>query len=466
MTDTIKITTLSQMGTTIPGPTLVPVVDMSGVPTTKKATVANIANAILSQAGNGYAYAAKANLANTAGSASTVSAAAQPNITSVGTLTTLAVSGATTLSGATNLGPVANVTITGGTAGQVLTTNGSNVLSWSTVGTSVAGSNTQVQFNDGGAFGASANLAFNKTTNNLTLAGNVIAQSGVYSNIISSIGNTSNIEIWVNHPNGFPYTFTIGGAFELPGGHVLETNADDEFEIKSDYGVVISSDISNTNQHFTFGTDGVFHAPGNVALEGTRLSIGPGAANVALSSPTVVINANSNVYVQAALTNENANGSADWVAYGTNGDDTGGWTDFGFTGYNFNDPNYTITGPGDGYLFSHAYANGSGGGNLVLATGDHGTHNDIVFATNGFATVNEFGRISHANNALELTSAGSTIKFNVTDYANLPAASVSGIRTFISDANLVASGNFGATVSGGGSNTVPVYSDGANWCIG
>lgn len=95
MTDTIKITTLSQMGTTIPGPTLVPVVDMSGVPTTKKATVANIANAILSQAGNGYAYAAKANLANTAGSAGTVSNAAQPNITSVGTLTSLIVSGTT-----------------------------------------------------------------------------------------------------------------------------------------------------------------------------------------------------------------------------------------------------------------------------------------------------------------------------------------------------------------------------------
>ena len=64
MTDTIKITSLSQIGTTIPGSTLTPVVDMSGTPTTKKATIANIANAILNNAGNGYAYAAKANLAN------------------------------------------------------------------------------------------------------------------------------------------------------------------------------------------------------------------------------------------------------------------------------------------------------------------------------------------------------------------------------------------------------------------
>lgn len=430
MTDTIKITTLSQMGTTVPGPTLVPVVDMSGVPTTKKATIANIANAILSEAGNGYAYAAKANLANTAGSAGTVSSASQPNITSVGTLTAL------TVSGTTNLGAVGNVIISGGTVGQVLTTNGSNVLSWTTVASGnndPAGSNTQVQFNDGDAFGATANLVFDKTTNNLTLAGNVIAQYGVYSNIISSIGNTSNIEIWVDHPNGFPYVFTIGGAFELPGGHFLETYGDGSFEIKSGNGIVISSDIANTNQHFTFRTDGVFHAPANVVLEGTRLSIGPGAANVALSSPTVVINANSNVYVQAALTNENANGSADWVAYGTNGNDAGGWTDFGFTGYNFNDANYTITGPGDGYLFAHAYANGAGGGSLILATGDHGTQNDIIFATNGFAAANEFGRISHDNNSLELTRAGATITFpdsteqSTAFTGNIAAANVTGL---------------------------------------
>jgi hypothetical protein len=408
MADTIKITSLSQMGTNIPGSTLTPVVDMAGTPTTKKATIANIANAILSQAGNTYAYAAKANLANTAGSAGSVSNASQPNITSVGTLTSL------TVSGNTNLGPVGNVIISGGSNGQVLTTNGSNVLSWTTVsgGGTPGGSNTQVQFNDGNVFGASANFAFDKTTNNLTLGGNVIAQGGVYSNIISSIGANSNIEIWVNHPTGFPYIFTIGGALQIPGGHLLESNAEGEFELKSDSGIVISSDTSNTNQHFTFGTNGVFNAPGNVELQGTRLSIGPGSANFVLESPTVVISTSSNVFVQAAITNENPNGSADWTAYGTDGDDTGGWVDVGFTGYNFNDPNYTVTGPGDGYVFAHAYTNIASGGNLVFATGDHGTHNDIVFATNGFAAENEFARISDANNVFHLTRANSAIKFS------------------------------------------------------
>ena len=48
--------------------------------------------------------------------------------------------------------------------------------------------------------------------------------------------------------------------------------------------------------------------------------------------------------------------------------------------------------------------------------------------------------------------------------ANLTATP--GARSFISDSNLVATGNWGAIVSGGGSNTVPVWSDGTNWYIG
>ena len=49
-------------------------------------------------------------------------------------------------------------------------------------------------------------------------------------------------------------------------------------------------------------------------------------------------------------------------------------------------------------------------------------------------------------------------------YSTLTA--VAGARAFVNNANLAASGNFGAQVSGGGANTVPVWSDGTNWYIG
>jgi hypothetical protein len=49
-------------------------------------------------------------------------------------------------------------------------------------------------------------------------------------------------------------------------------------------------------------------------------------------------------------------------------------------------------------------------------------------------------------------------------FANLTP--VAGARAFVNNANLVAAGNFGANISGSGSNTVPVWSDGTNWYIG
>jgi len=48
--------------------------------------------------------------------------------------------------------------------------------------------------------------------------------------------------------------------------------------------------------------------------------------------------------------------------------------------------------------------------------------------------------------------------------ATLPTG-VIGKRTYVTDSTVVASGNFGATVIGGGANTVPLFYDGTNWII-
>jgi hypothetical protein len=49
--------------------------------------------------------------------------------------------------------------------------------------------------------------------------------------------------------------------------------------------------------------------------------------------------------------------------------------------------------------------------------------------------------------------------------STLPTASTSnvGTRTFVSDSSVT---TFGSTVVGGGTNTVPVYSDGTSWKVG
>lgn len=74
--------------------------------------------------------AANASLGNVASAnflGGTLTTAAQPNITSLGTLTGL------TVSGVSNLGANGNVIITGGTVGQVLTTDGAGNLTWTDV---------------------------------------------------------------------------------------------------------------------------------------------------------------------------------------------------------------------------------------------------------------------------------------------------------------------------------------------
>lgn len=88
------------------------------------------------------------------------------------------------------LGTISNVFITGGVNGYVLTTDGLGNLSWQSGGGgggngTPAGSNTQVQYNNNGLFGASPYFTFNDVSKTVQVGGNLIANSfqmgaGVY----------------------------------------------------------------------------------------------------------------------------------------------------------------------------------------------------------------------------------------------------------------------------------------------
>ena len=56
-----------------------------------------------------------------------------------------------------------------GANGQVITTDGSGALSFTTLQVSPAGSNTELQFNNAGSFGASSDLTFDTDTSRLTV---------------------------------------------------------------------------------------------------------------------------------------------------------------------------------------------------------------------------------------------------------------------------------------------------------
>jgi hypothetical protein len=98
-----------------------------------------------------------------------------------------------------NLGDIANVHISGGSAGYRLQTDGLGNLSWQApVGggnANVAGSNTQIQYNNGTNLGASANLTFNSSTKILTVDYIVANGSGLTSltgaNVTGTVANAS-----------------------------------------------------------------------------------------------------------------------------------------------------------------------------------------------------------------------------------------------------------------------------------
>ena len=120
----------------------------------------------------------------------------------------------------------------------------------------------------------------------------------------------------------------------------------------------------------------------------------------------------------------------------------------------------------------------TGGGNVSITKNVPAAN--ITIDTNGYLTkFDNTGNLTlpgNLNSATNLTITVNTQSWTfgtngvttnpVITFANLPLATTPGLRAFISDGNLAPIGNFGVEVSGGGGNYVPVFSDGANWCIG
>jgi len=116
---------------------------------------------------------------------------------------------------------VANLHITGGSNGYVLQTDGAGNLSWTAQtggggNGNPGGANTQVQYNNAGSFGGSASFTFDRTSNVLTVNGNISAGNVFTSNTITShdayivTGSfsgdavTGNSSLYIGSPNFVP----------------------------------------------------------------------------------------------------------------------------------------------------------------------------------------------------------------------------------------------------------------------
>jgi len=167
------------------------------------------------------------------------------------------------------------------------------------------------------------------------------------------------------------------------------------------------------------------------------------ATTASLTNPTLVVTTTATDYAQIAFSNRssNANASTDLILYSNNGTDASGYIDMGITSSNFADPDFTVTGKGDGYIFMvGAEAGSEDRGNLVFATSDTGTQNKIVFAAGG---------LSSDNTQMSITP-------DVNVHIEIPTPSTSpttGALTVVGGVGISGDVNIDGTITFGGAGT-------------
>jgi len=157
---------------------------------------------------------------------------------------------------------------TSGTAGQLLTSNSTGVY-WSTPAASVAGSDTQVQFNDGGTLGADAGFTFNKTTDALTVNGSfTTGDTGVGTG-----GFLANDTIVLVGNNSSNTTISASG-LTVNGTVVIANNS----------GVFTTGTVNSTS--FTAGATGA--GTGGTVSNTTNVFVGNNTINTNISAASVI----------------------------------------------------------------------------------------------------------------------------------------------------------------------------------
>jgi hypothetical protein len=206
----------------------------------------------------------------------TLTTAAQPNITSVGTLTSLTVGG--------HIIPSANITydlgnatnafrdlylsgasIKLGNAGATISANATAVLITNPGGNIVplkpGGSNTQVQYNDDGVFGGNAGMVFDEGTTTLTVNNFAVTNN---ANLSSTTLTIKNITTGANTTQG-----NITGNWVLTAGSRMQaTYADlaEYYEADQDYepGTVLEF---GGEKEVTLAQDGTSRVAGVVSTD-------------------------------------------------------------------------------------------------------------------------------------------------------------------------------------------------------
>ena len=376
--------------------------------------------------------------------ASTVYTNAQPNITSVGTLTGITSTGTADLTGASNvaLGPVANVHITGGSNGQYLQTDGSGILSWSTVS---SGSTSTISNGN-----SNVNIPTSNGNVNISSAGNanIVIVTGTGVNIAGTLNTTGNTTVGNLFSSGSggnisnvnvisANTFIASG--NITAGNIVTSGSGGNISNAN----VISANIVNATLSANLGnsvTANFFIGSGANLTSLPAGNISGQVAN-ALVASTVYTNAQPNITSVGTLT-----------SLAVTGNITAGNANLGnlVTANFFSGNGSLLTGitvsAGNSIVNGNSNVSVIANGNITLSSA--GNANIIVVTGTGVniaGTLNATGNTTVGN----LVSSGSG--------GNISNANVISANTFIASGNITAT-NINTTGSGGNIGNANVIS--------
>lgn len=257
---------------------------------------------------------------------------------------------------------------------------------------------------------------------------------------ITSVGTLTSLDVTGNTTTGGiktdNYYYANGVSISFAGSYSNSNVAA--------YLPTYTGDITAGNVYANAGIVGALTFKGeggNISnIQGANVT---GAVSSATTAGTVTTAAQSNITSVGTLTGLNVNGN--------------------ITAANITANTGVFTGNGSG-LTNLAGANVTGQvGNALVAGTVYDNAQPNITSVGTLSSLDVTGNVS-SNNVI----SNNMVKTTVVTFATLPSAADAGAgaRAFISDGNIAATGNFAAQVQGGGSNNVPVYSDGTNWYIG
>jgi hypothetical protein len=277
------------------------------------------------------------------------------------------------------------------------------------------------------------------------------------------LANTGNVVVNSNDGAGntAQWTFGVDGRLTFPGTPRIDTDGDnfeiqaaESINLEANAVVNIYTDTSGNAYQWQFGDDGTLTTPGGMIINGNINMLG----------------------TQTALLQATDDLPLSFIASGANGSVTSFWAEDVanlmtsniaaiYTPLQNTQTVRIVTGNNGGNIAIYDFDNaGMFTAAAVCATGN-------VYAGNVSASGNVTGgNLITAGSGGDIALTGGNITgarrvvTTPTALANLTA--VAGGRAFVNDANLVAVNNFGNLVGNGGSNVVPVWSDGSNWYIG